>query len=250
MTLAPVNGLELYYEDSAGSHPPLVLLHGGLLSIDLSFGDLLPRLAGRRTISVELQGHGRTADVVDREMSVPEMARDIVGLLDHLGVAEADLFGFSLGGMVATEVAVRFPGRVRRLVAAAVHMRPDGYHDEVRDPSLAAGSDRLPTEEDFAAMAAEYRRIAPDPDHFDVFFARCGNAAHGWQGWSPEELKAVTAPTLVLVGDHDFVKVEHAVETTGLIHGARLGVLPGTNHMQLTHRVDMLLPMLDQLLDG
>jgi pimeloyl-ACP methyl ester carboxylesterase len=139
---------------------------------------------------------------------------------------------------------------VRRLVAAAVHMRSDGYHDEVRDPSFAAGSDRLPTEEDFAAMVAEYRRIAQDPDHFDVFFARCGNAARGWQGWSPEELKAVTAPTLVLVGDHDFVKLEHAVEMTGLIHGARLGVLPGTNHMQLTHRVDLLLPMLDQLLDG
>ncbi|MCU1625177.1 MAG: alpha/beta hydrolase [Pseudonocardia sp.] len=153
----------MYYEDSAGSGPPLVLLHGGLLSIDLSFDDLLPRLAGRRTISVELQGHGPTADVADREMSVPEMARDIVGLLDHLGVAEADLFGFSLGGMVATGVAVRFPGRARRLVAAAVHMRSDGYHDEVRDPSLAAGSDRLPTEEDFAAMVAEYRRIAPDP---------------------------------------------------------------------------------------
>jgi pimeloyl-ACP methyl ester carboxylesterase len=100
MAYAPVNGLNLYYE-TYGSGRPLVLLHGGLLTIELSFGPLLEPLAERRqVIAVELQGHGHTADI-DRPMTIEALADDVVGLLDHLGIAEADLFGFSLGGLVA-----------------------------------------------------------------------------------------------------------------------------------------------------
>src|SRR5271169_4402767 len=105
MTYATVNGLQLYYE-KRGSGRPLVLLHGGLMTIDLTFGPFLEPLAeGRQVIAVELQGHGHTADT-DRAMTIEALARDVVALLDHLGIVEADLFGFSLGGLVAYAVAL------------------------------------------------------------------------------------------------------------------------------------------------
>src|SRR5215212_6407571 len=108
MTYASVNGLELYYEVH-GSGRPLVLLHGGLMTIDLNFGLLLePLAASRQVIAVELQGHGHTADT-DRPMTIEALADDVIALLDHLGVAEADLFGFSLGGLVAYAVALGRP---------------------------------------------------------------------------------------------------------------------------------------------
>ena len=108
MTYAPVNGLQLYYEIH-GSGRPIVLLHGGLLTIDLSFGPLLePLAASRQVIAVELQGHGHTADT-GRPMTIEALAGDVVALLDHLGIAEADLFGFSLGGLVAYAVALGAP---------------------------------------------------------------------------------------------------------------------------------------------
>src|SRR5258708_38851211 len=119
MTYAPVNGLQLYYE-IRGSGRPLVLLHGGLMTIDLNFGPLLdPLAASRQVIAVELQGHGHTADT-RRAMTIEALAGDVVALLDHLGVAEADLFRFSLGGLVAYAVALGAPTRVGKLIVASV----------------------------------------------------------------------------------------------------------------------------------
>ena len=111
MTYAPVNGLQLYYEIRGSSGRPLVLLHGGLMTIDLNFGPLLePLAASRQVIAVELQGHGHTADT-GRPMTIKALAHDVVALLDHLGIAEADLFGFSLGGLARTRSrSARPPG--------------------------------------------------------------------------------------------------------------------------------------------
>src|ERR1700722_6816334 len=118
MTYAPVNGLQLYYE-IRGSGKPLVLLHGGVHTIDLSFGPLLePLAAGRQVIAVELQGHGRTADT-GRPMTIDALAGDVIELLDRLEIGDADLLGYSLGGLVACAVAVRAPGRVGRLIVAS-----------------------------------------------------------------------------------------------------------------------------------
>src|ERR1700735_263400 len=117
MTYAPINGLQLYYEVH-GSGRPIVLLHGGLLTIDLNFGSWLePLAASRQVIAVELQGHGHTADT-DRAMTIDALAGDVVALLDDLGVAEADLFGFSLRGLVAYAVALGAPARVGKLIDA------------------------------------------------------------------------------------------------------------------------------------
>ncbi len=156
MAYAPVNGLELYYE-IRGSGRPVVLLHGGLLTIDLNFGPLLePLAASRQVIAVELQGHGHAADT-DRAMTIEALAGDVVTLLDHLGIAQADLFGFSLGGLVACAVALGAQARVGKLIVASADAhRPPGRE------SAPLGDDRMPTPADFQAMRDAYDAVAPD----------------------------------------------------------------------------------------
>lgn len=239
---APVNGLQLYYEEH-GTGRPLVLLHGGMLDIDASFGHLIPLLApSHRLIGIDLQGHGRTADV-EREPSYPNLADDVVALLDHLGLERVDVLGFSLGGLVALELGMRHPERVDRLVVAAAHYRPDGYHD-----LEGAAADRLPTEAEFAAMRTEYERVAPDPGHFDAFLERMNVVVHGHAGWTPDQLRSITAPTLLVIGDTDFVRIEHAAEMHELIPHAQLAVLPATRHTEVIDRADVLVPMLARFL--
>jgi pimeloyl-ACP methyl ester carboxylesterase len=166
MTYAPVNGLQLYYE-IRGSGRPLVLLHGGLLTIDLNFGPLLePLAASRQVIAVEFQGHGHTADT-GRPMTIEALAGDIVALLDHLGIAEVDLFGLSLGGLVARAVALGAPDRVGRLIVASADAhRPPGRE------SAPLGEDQLPTSADLQAWRDAYDAVAPDPAHFDELAAK------------------------------------------------------------------------------
>src|SRR6516225_5569828 len=139
MAYASVNGLQLHYEIH-GSGRPLVLLHGGLLTIDLNFGPLLePLAASRQVIAVEFQGHGHTADT-SRPLTIDALAGDVIALLDHLGVAEADLFGFSLGGLVAYAIALGAPARVGKLIVASADAhRPPGRE------SAPIDDDRLPT---------------------------------------------------------------------------------------------------------
>ena len=247
---ASVNGLEMYYEvhGSRGSAArPLVLMHGGLLTLD-SFGPLIPALAkGREVIAVELQGHGRTADT-DRDYSLPNLSSDVVALLDHLGVERADLFGFSLGGLTGLQTAIASPDRVGRLIAASAQFRPDGYHPEIFDPSAWATSTRMPTQADFEEMRRDYVRLSPNPEQFEAFQAKVGGAVAAFQGWSDEALRAIAAPTLVVIGDHDFVRIEHAAEMQELIPDAQLAVLPGTTHVGVVQRVDLLLPMIERFL--
>jgi pimeloyl-ACP methyl ester carboxylesterase len=254
---AKVNGLEMYYEShgpdsgpdsgpdagsDAGSGLPLVLLHGGLQTIGLSFGAVLPTLAAtRRVIAVELHGHGHTGDI-ERELTVPLLAQDVVALLDLLGVDRADLFGYSLGGMVALEAALRHPDRVGRVVLAAVAHRPEGYLDEIRDPGLHATSTRLPTQADFKEMTDAYDAVAPDPGHFTEFMAKCVVAA-GYAGWAEDELRELAVPALLIVGDTDFVRIDHAERMRDLIPDAQLAVLPGCTHMGLMRRPELVLPM-------
>jgi len=139
MTYASVNGLELYYE-VRGSGRPLVLLHGGLMTIDLNFGPLLePLAASRQVIAVELQGHGHTADT-NRPMTIEALAGDVIALLDHLAITEADVYGFSLGGLVAYAVALIAPERVRKLIVASA----DGHRPPGRE-SAPLDDERMPT---------------------------------------------------------------------------------------------------------
>jgi pimeloyl-ACP methyl ester carboxylesterase len=239
---APVNGLQLYYEEHGSGHP-LVLLHGGLHTIDLSFGALIPLLAAsHRVIAVELQGHGRTADI-DRAPTYPNLADDVAALLDHLGIERADVFGFSLGGLVAIELGLQHPTRVDRLVLAAVSYRPEGGHD-LSDPT----SVRMPTPTEFAEMEQEYRRVAPHPDHWGAFTAKLNGIVHTAPGWSADDMRRLAAPVLLVIGDTDFVRIEHAAEMLELIPDAELAVLPRTRHTELTLRTDVLSPLVERFL--
>ncbi|MET8218919.1 alpha/beta fold hydrolase [Streptomyces hirsutus] len=246
---AEVNGLEMYYEvrgvDRAPRRP-LVLLHGGVLTVGLSFGAVLPALAADRpVVAPELQGHGHTADV-DRAMRVPDLASDVVALLDAIGVEEADLLGYSLGGLIALEIGVRHPGRVGRLVLAAAPYTQDGVHEEVRAPDYS--SPRLPGEADFREMADAYAASAPYPERFEDLLAKCSAAAHAPLPWTADDLRGLAAPTLLVIGDTDFVRVEHAAEMQRLIPRSRPAVLPATTHMTLMRRTSLLLPLLDEFL--
>jgi len=248
---APVNGLRMYYEvhGEDGDARPLVLLHGGLLTIDLSFGAVLPELAaGRQVIAAELQGHGRTADI-ERDIDLGFMASDVAGLLDHLGVGQADVLGFSLGAGVALQLTVDYPGRVGRLIAASAGYASDGFHPEISNPALHATSTRMPTAEDFGQMREAYERVGPDPGHFEAFAAKASQAANNLKGWTAAELGGITAPTLLVFGDHDFIRLEHAVQMHELIPGSQLAVLPGTTHMGVLRRADLIVPLVAGFLD-
>ena len=244
---AAVNGLRMYYE-VRGTGRPLVLLHGGLMTIEDSFGPLLPVLAAeRQVIAAELQGHGRTADI-DRDLELRYLADDVAALLDHLGIDQVDVLGFSLGGGVALQLALDHPGRVGRLILVSVSYADDGYHQEISDPARYPTSTRMPTEEDFRQMREAYVRLAPDPDHFEALEAKASRAAANMKGWTADQLGGITAAALLVFGDHDFIRLEHAVEVHGLIPGAQLAVLPGTTHMGVMRRADLILPLVQDFL--
>lgn len=244
MPYAHVNGLDVYYE-THGAGEPLVLLHGGLLTIGGTFAWTLPELAKtRRVVAIELQGHGHTAEI-DREFTLEHLADDVVGVLDELGFERADFFGFSLGGLVALQLAMRHPDRAGRLAVAAVHFRADGYHPEIFD--MESGSKRLPTEADFQQMHDEYVAVAPDPGAFEAFAAKA-SALPERLDWSAEDLGSVKSPALIIIGDLDFVRVEHAARMRELIPDARLAVLPDCTHMDLVRRADLVLPLVTEFL--
>jgi pimeloyl-ACP methyl ester carboxylesterase len=238
MPHADVNGLHLYYEEH-GKGPPLVLLHGGLMTIELNFGIALPALAERhRVIAVELQGHGRTADVA-RPPTFPDFAADVVALLDHLEIERVDLFGFSLGGLTAYELAISYPDRLRRAVVASADHRNDRGGEN--DPA------RLPTQVDFQAMRDAYVAIAPNPDAFDAVAERTSGLVQSFIGWTDDQLRDIRLPVLIVVGDTDFIYVENAAEALRLLPQGQLAVLPGSTHMALT-RSTLLAPVIEAFL--
>jgi pimeloyl-ACP methyl ester carboxylesterase len=253
---APVDGLELYYE-TRGAGRPLVLIHGALMTIGL-MKDYPARLAaGRQVIAVELQAHGHTADI-DRPLRFELLADDIVGLLDHLGLPEADLFGYSIGAGVALQVAIHHPARVGRLVAASVTYRTDGLH-----PEITAGGDRGDVDllQDSPYHQA-YQAVAPDPRRWPALVAKIFDLDAQPQEWPAEQVAAITARTMLIVADNDIVRLEHAVEMihllgggiVGDLHGvpeSRLAVIPGTSHTGLCDRAAWVVPMIEEFLgDG
>lgn len=253
---AQVNGLDLYYE-MHGTGRPLVLLHGAMSGIGTSFGEILPLLAkNRQVIAVEWQGHGRTADI-DRPLRFTHLADDIVALLDQLGVESADFFGYSFGAAIAFEVALRAPSKVGKVVLAAFSYDPSGLHPGVLDgidlltPELMVGT---PWEE-------EYLRIAPDPEHWPALLEKIKDADRNLEAWSASDVRSVTAPVLLVVGDSDIVTPEHAVQTFRLLGGgvmgdgpaglpdSQLAILPGTSHTGIPGKAELLAAMIDAFLD-
>jgi pimeloyl-ACP methyl ester carboxylesterase len=240
MARCDVDGVPIWYEDLGDvGAPPLVALHGGILTFHASFDDVLPWLTpGRRVIGVELQGHGHTPDT-GRAMSIERFGDDIAELIDAVcGGGPVDVWGYSLGALTATSLAVRHPAKVRRLVLAASNIRADGYHPEITAPEQDDW--RLPTQEEFARWQAAYEAVAPDPSHLFPFLERLQPVVHEMRGWTADEIRSVTAPTFLVIGDHDFVRLDHAAEMLDLFPDCRLAVLPGTRHSEVMQRTDAL----------
>ena len=251
---AEVNGVNMYHE-IRGAGQPLVVLHGAYMTID-AMGEVVPELAKtRQVIAVELQGHGRTADV-DRPLSYEQMADDTAALLRHLGIEQADVFGYSMGGGVALQVAIRHPEVVRKLVLASVYYNNDGVYPEMLEAIETI------TPEAFAGTPwrEEYDRIAPNPEDFPTLVAKLKELDLTFVGWPPEDIQAIEAPALVIIGDSDVVRPEHTVEMFRLMGGgvagdlaglpsSRLAVLPGTTHVGLVERSDLLVSMIGEFLD-
>jgi pimeloyl-ACP methyl ester carboxylesterase len=240
---ASVNGLEMYYEIH-GAGRPLVLLHGGPTTIDTSFGKLLPTLAkARQVIAVEQQGHGHTADI-DRPLSFEQMADDTAALLRHLKIEKADFFGYSDGGNVALGIAIRHPDLVRKLAVAGTNYNNDGIYPEILEFLKHARPD------DLGDLRDAYVRVAPRPEDWPRLVAKVAELGVQFKGWRPEDIRAIEAPALVMIGDADIVRPEHAVEMFRLLPHAQLAVLPGTDHIALVERVDWVLSMIAAFLDA
>jgi pimeloyl-ACP methyl ester carboxylesterase len=221
---AAVNGLEMYYEIH-GAGRALVLLHGGGSTIETTFGKVLPSLVrSRQIIGVEQQGHGRTADI-DRPLTFEQMADDTAALLRHLQIERADVLGFSNGANVALQIAIRHPDLVRKIVVASGFFRSDGLAPELREMFKHATADNMP-----AALRDAYVEVAPDPERLPTLVAKLMQMLSGFEDIRPEEMRRVAAPAMVMIGDADIVRPEHAVEMFRLLPNARLAVLPGADH--------------------
>jgi len=246
---ADVNGINLYYE-THGAGDPLILLHGGLGSSDM-FGPVLPLLAaGRQVIAVDLQAHGRTADV-DRPMQYEAMADDIGALIAHLGLKTADLMGYSVGGGVALQTAIRHPNQVRKLVLVSTPFKRDGWYPEVLAGMAQMGPDAAEPMKQ-TPMYQSYAASAPRPQDWPVLLTKLGHLLRQDYDWS-QAVVGLRLPTLLVAGDADSVRTAHAVQFFEMLGGgqrdagwdgsglssARLAILPSTTHYTIFSKPEL-----------
>jgi pimeloyl-ACP methyl ester carboxylesterase len=255
---APVNGLEMYYEaHGSGTGTPLVLLHGAFMTITTNWNGWIGELARtRRVIAVEMQGHGRTADI-DRDFAYESLADDLAALLEYLHIERADLLGYSMGGSVAMQMAIRHPGKVRKVVSVSAFFRRDGLVPEAIDafPKLTADAFKG------SPIETEYKRLSPTPDAFPTFVTRVAATQLRPYDFGADTLRATAAPFLFIHGDADGVRLDHIAEMFRLkgdeIHGdlrprsaSRLAVLPNTTHVSLMDKAATIVPMVNDFLDA
>ena len=220
---APVNGISMYYEvHGRRDGVPLVLLHGGGSTIEVTFSRVLPVFAvSRRVIAVEEQGHGRTTDR-DAPVTFESSADDVAALLRHLEVDTADIFGFSNGASVALQVGIRHPQLVRKLVFASSFTKRDGARPQLWEFMKQADFSNMPQ-----PLKDAFLRVNPDAQRLKTMHDKDAARMQSFNDVPDDSVRSVRAPTLIVLGDHDIVKPEHAVELTRLIPGARLLILPG-----------------------
>ena len=242
---AEVNGINLYYE-TQGTGRPLILLHGGLGSGEM-FVPVLPLLAQQhQVVAVDLQGHGRTADI-DRPIDVKLMADDIAALIDHLALARPDIVGYSLGGGVALQTAVKYPSKVRRLVAVSANIRPDAIDPAMRAQQTQVNAAAAEFMKD-TPMYQLYNRVAPRPEDFPKLLDKIG-ASMAKDFDFADEVRGLQVPTLIVAADADMAPPSHYVEVFKLLGGGlrdggwmgegrpagghALAILPGLTHYNI-----------------
>jgi pimeloyl-ACP methyl ester carboxylesterase len=220
---APVNGINMYYEvHGCRDGVPLVLLHGGGSTIEVTFSRVLPFLAdSRKVIAVEEQGHGRTTDR-DAPVRFESSADDVAALLRYLKVDKADIFGFSNGASIALQVAIRHPQLMRKMVFASSITKRDGAIPQFWEFMKQADFSTMPQ-----PLKDAFLRVNPNVQQLKTMHDKDSARMKSFKDVPNDLVRSVRAPTLIVLGDQDFVTPEHAVELTHLIPGARLLILPG-----------------------
>ena len=252
---ADVNGLKMYYEVH-GTGKPIVLLHGSYMTIPMNWSHFIPLLAkDRKVIVAEMQGHGRTKDI-SREFSYENMADDVSGLLKILKIDSADILGYSMGGGIAFQMAVRHPEQVRRLLVLSGSYSHDGWWPDAEAMFATINADMFKG----SPIQKQYDSLGNDPAQFPEFVKKVISIDLKPYNWS-KEVKKIKAPIFMAFGDADGLRYEHLLELfrakgggkMGDLHGlpkSRLAIIPGTTHVGMMQRADWLVPMITDFLDS
>ena len=261
---APVNGLKMYYEIH-GKGDPVVLLHGSFMTITNNWtapwgsgaANWIDELSKtRKVIAIEMQGHGRTADI-KRDFSYENLADDVAALLVHLNIPRADVIGYSMGGGVAMQCAIRHPEKVRKVVIISSAFRRDGWLKETNDAVLKITAEAFKG----SPIEAEYKKLSPTPSEFPGFVKHLVAMAPKPYDFGADKLKATKAPMFFIHGDADGVRLDHISEVFSLKGGgisgdlgtrsaSRLAILPGTTHVTLINQIGIIVPMINDFLDA
>lgn len=251
---ATVNGVKMYYE-ICGEGEPLVLLHGSYMTIPLNWNKLIPEFAkNRKVIAVELQGHGRTVDI-DRPITYENMADDVAALLDYLKIEKADVLGYSMGGGVALQTAIRHPEKINKVVNISGSAKYDGWVKEVLDIFPVISAEMFKD----TPIKKQYDSLSPTPEHFHEFVKKVIASDLKPYNWT-EQLKNTKAPVFTIIGDADGVVLEHATEMYRLKGGGKMGdmsgleesrlaILPGSTHQSIIERTKWITEMVNEFLD-
>jgi pimeloyl-ACP methyl ester carboxylesterase len=243
---AAVNGLKMYYEVH-GQGKPIVLLHGSF-GYAAGWTPLLPALTKKhKVIIVELQGHGRTGDI-DRPLSSEGMAEDVAALIKHLNLKRVDVFGYSMGGTVAFSLVVKHPELVGKL---AVLGSGTGATKDTFEPEMyKILKSMTPENFNYAELKDPYTKLAPDPSKWPVLVSKMIKMDDNFKGIPTKDVKAIKAPTLIMMGDHEGIRLEHAVEMFRMIPNAQLAIFPGGDHFLLFMNPNKVLGTLVPFLDS
>ncbi|HVI45269.1 MAG TPA: alpha/beta hydrolase [Chitinophaga sp.] len=251
---APVNGLKIYYEVQ-GEGAPILLLHGAYMVIEGPMRDMMNQLSrNRKVIVMESQGHGRTGDV-NRPITYENMADDAAALLKYLKIDSADVFGYSMGGGTALQLAIRHPELVKKLMVASASYKSAG----IQPALLKLVPTIKPEMFDGSPFKTMYDSLAPQPGNFPVLVDKLKALDEAPQNWPASAVKGIRSQTMLIFGDADAITLEHAVEMLRLLGGGemgdlgplpnkRLAVLPGTTHMGVMFKLNALLPILEDFL--
>ena len=250
-----VNGMQVYYEVS-GEGDPLIVLHGAYMNIE-TMGAIVPKLAATHKVyALEFQGHGRTTDI-DRPITYPNLADDVAAFMDKVGIAKADVFGYSMGAAAGLQLAIRHPDKVKKLAATSVAYDAKGWQ-----PEFTAFIPEM-TVEMFLDMpfAEDFKKLAANPDGFPALVAKLIQLEKEPMAWEAD-VKAMKTPVLIISGDADVATLEHSVALFRLLGGgamgdmgkplaqSRLAVMPATSHTAVIGQADLLHAFIEPFLKG
>jgi pimeloyl-ACP methyl ester carboxylesterase len=239
--MAPVNDIEMYYA-VYGEGEPVLLIHGGLGHADV-WGFQVPELAkSHQVIVADSRGHGRSTRS-EKPFGYALMADDYLALLDHLGIDNVALVGWSDGGIIGLDIAIRHPERLSKLFAYGANYTPEGLKPSIADDPVFNAV--------IARVGKDYVRLSPTPGEFDAFVAQISEMWATQPNYTQDQLRAITVPTVIFVGDHDeAIEPAHTAEMAELIPGAELVIMKDASHFAMWQKPDEFNATVLEFLEG